>query len=922
MTKSIKKIKNGDKKRNICSMFNLLLQSSDFKTYCTQSRLDLSSKTMKAVANFVKTGDPSDTGRNPLITFPEYDKNDPKYLSIRELDLEDPENKTPDVSLNLDYLDAIDNFDAAMKVIKIRENECSLSKSEVTVKIDTVYPKVMKSKRVKSERVISKKVSSPCETSKFIETSLGQIEGCTTTTGNTLATGIQYGVISERFARSTKLENSTNSKAQEYAAACPSMGRVELFTEESELNCLTLNIASPENAENLPVMIYLSDDDEWTLENYDISGMSSLQNAVVITVDFRKSLLGFFAEETDGTNSGLFDIQLAISYVIENVASFGGKPDDLVLVGNGLGAEYAEVITRSGMFSEVNSQILLSPTPQIELNDLDYQKMFRDQVYSDLNENDICQNEIGKKCENISDLKKISVLSLTDPDIFGGNHHQLQFRPTSGFITDFRNSVRTFIGYTSNEGSYISPSTTFSETDSKEALKELTDWTVENMQTMNPSRIKFTSFTEYASQGKTLQERAQQSYYQNKAVQFYGDKNYVAPSIALANYTSEFSDTVLFHHDVACGEVQSTDFDSMDEYAPGAIQGQPARAIDRQFWGEYLLSNCDYPCYFGNHCATDKNIASVREIISDFVNFNNIQPKYVVNNEDPEAENTEIYIKTTEDPENAENVMINRAAYWPSRRPVSYWNRVIPALNILNTCFVQPAYDEGDDIYPEATVTNGNTYVGQKVVEFGREGLYTWYGIKYGEMTERFEKIGPVKTQTEKIRAKTQGKRCPQTSIGFQQGKSVEDCFTMDIFKSIPDDRVQHNSVLIYLCDGAKTQWQGGSSEKLANDYCGDSSKAWMGYLAEDTRGGTVVVKVNYRQGVLGFIDGRNLGLDDARKSFEFVRDNIQEFGGDSTKITIMGEGMGAAVAAAVATIYPHEVSGVVLQSGTAREKL
>ena len=193
--------------------------------------------------------------------------------------------------------------------------------------------------------------------------------------------------------------------------------------------------------------------------------------------------------------------------------------------------------------------------------------------------------------------------------------------------------------------------------------------------------------------------------------------------------------------------------------------------------------------------------------------------------------------------------------------------------------------------------------------------MYTWYGIKYGEITERFEKIGPVKTQTEKIRAKTQGKRCPQTSIGFQQGKSVEDCFTMDIFKSIPDDRVQHNSVLIYLCDGAKTQWQGGSSESLANDYCGDNSKAWMGYLAEDTRGGTVVVKVNYRQGVLGFIDGRNLGLDDARKAFEFVRDNIGEFGGDSTKITIMGEGMGAAVAAAVATIYPHKVSGVVLRT-------
>ena len=88
-------------------------------------------------------------------------------------------------------------------------------------------------------------------------------------------------------------------------------------------------------------------------------------------------------------------------------------------------------------------------------------------------------------------------------------------------------------------------------------------------------------------------------------------------------------------------------------------------------------------------------------------------------------------------------------------------------------------------------------------------------------------------------------------------------------------------------------------------------------YLAEDVQGGTVVVKVNYRTGVLGFLNGGNYGLDDARKSFEWIKSNIKSFGGDETKITLMGDGFGAVVSAALSTIYPTEVSNVILQSGS-----
>ena len=90
-----------------------------------------------------------------------------------------------------------------------------------------------------------------------------------------------------------------------------------------------------------------------------------------------------------------------------------------------------------------------------------------------------------------------------------------------------------------------------------------------------------------------------------------------------------------------------------------------------------------------------------------------------------------------------------------------------------------------------------------------------------------------------------------------------------------------------------------------------------MGYMAEDINGGTIVVKVNYRTGLLANLGGKNLGLDDAKKALTFIQTHIQKFGGDPNKITLIGDGFGAVTAAALATIYPDWVKGVVLQSGS-----
>jgi para-nitrobenzyl esterase len=74
------------------------------------------------------------------------------------------------------------------------------------------------------------------------------------------------------------------------------------------------------------------------------------------------------------------------------------------------------------------------------------------------------------------------------------------------------------------------------------------------------------------------------------------------------------------------------------------------------------------------------------------------------------------------------------------------------------------------------------------------------------------------------------------------------------------------------------------------------------GRLARD--GGVVVVTFNYRVGIEGFaqIEGApaNRGLLDQIAALEWVRDNIQAFGGDPDQVTIFGESAGGGSVAAL----------------------
>ena len=133
--------------------------------------------------------------------------------------------------------------------------------------------------------------------------------------------------------------------------------------------------------------------------------------------------------------------------------------------------------------------------------------------------------------------------------------------------------------------------------------------------------------------------------------------------------------------------------------------------------------------------------------------------------------------------------------------------------------------------------------------------------------------------------------RCVQESdsgiFGQPIGTQSEDCLYLNIVT--PSTEGSHRPVMFWIHGGGFTQ---GS----ANGYDGSM-------LA--SQGDVVIVTINYRLGILGFLDlssfgeeyegSANNGMRDQVLALEWVRDNIADFGGNPENVTIFGESAGGA---------------------------
>ena len=180
------------------------------------------------------------------------------------------------------------------------------------------------------------------------------------------------------------------------------------------------------------------------------------------------------------------------------------------------------------------------------------------------------------------------------------------------------------------------------------------------------------------------------------------------------------------------------------------------------------------------------------------------------------------------------------------------------------------------------------------------DGVFIFKGIPYAKAA-RFMPAEDPDPWTEVRSSRAYGPTCPQDkragwwsddqafAMHWDDGFPDEDCLRVNIWSAGINDSGKR-PVMVWLHGGG---FRAGSGQELIS-YDGTN-------LARDH--GVVVVSLNHRLNVLGFLDlsaygakyahSGNLGMMDIVKALEWVRDNIAAFGGDPANVTIFGQSGG-----------------------------
>ena len=172
------------------------------------------------------------------------------------------------------------------------------------------------------------------------------------------------------------------------------------------------------------------------------------------------------------------------------------------------------------------------------------------------------------------------------------------------------------------------------------------------------------------------------------------------------------------------------------------------------------------------------------------------------------------------------------------------------------------------------------------------DGVHVYLGVPYARppIGERRWLPPEPPEPWHDLDATQHGNRCLQTPYhevlsGFElHGEESEDCLYLNIYTP---GHTGNRPVMVWIHGGAYIQ---GS----ANEYDGAR-------LAEEND--VVVVAINYRLGIFGFLDlsvfgdeyagSASLGIQDQIAALRWVQDNIRDYGGDPTCVTIFGESAG-----------------------------
>ncbi len=253
---------------------------------------------------------------------------------------------------------------------------------------------------------------------------------------------------------------------------------------------------------------------------------------------------------------------------------------------------------------------------------------------------------------------------------------------------------------------------------------------------------------------------------------------------------------------------------------------------------------------------------------------------------------------------------------------------------VLKICFITSFLSVslvfGQEVITGTDVAVTNTENG-KVRGYIENGIFTYKGIPYGvakrfEMAKKPEPWDDIRSST--MYGPVAPLLTPTTTIQDESefvfdhdwGFTNEDCLNLNVWTPSIDDG-KKRPVLFWIHGGGFTA---GSSHELPS-YDGAN-------LSQ--KGDVVVVSINHRLNVLGFLDlsdygkkykhSANNSILDMVLALEWVRDNISNFGGNPENVTIFGQsGGGAKVNTLMAMPKAHGLfHKAINQSGAFRGRI
>jgi para-nitrobenzyl esterase len=186
--------------------------------------------------------------------------------------------------------------------------------------------------------------------------------------------------------------------AYEFGAVCPQVyDVVELDDPRENVNnedCLTLNIWAPANNNSKKaVMVFIHGGGFVTGSSksllYHGDAIAKNGDVILVSMNYRMGLLGYFdfsviggPEYADSANNGLRDQLLALQWVKDNIASFGGDPENVSVFGESAGgSSVAALLAVDHPQQYFKRAIIMSGSPQHTADvSLSIAKLIRDQT--------------------------------------------------------------------------------------------------------------------------------------------------------------------------------------------------------------------------------------------------------------------------------------------------------------------------------------------------------------------------------------------------------------------------------------------------------------------------------------------------------------------------------------------------------------